>query len=307
MLPHSSRVGRLPGAVPPVPVLPVPGHSPGTPLILHPQPQASPTVPGKAQSPHTVLQKLFLVASLKSPQTRAEESSSSSGIRYQGVKQETGSKSSSSSLSCLLHNWVPPGWSLCLTLSLCHPSPVSLCQVTAGARQGGGSSVGSQSWCYFLGTFGLFCHPGHCREPRLQVQRQEEKMRRRKRTRRRRKVGTGAASPRGILMFDPPILLGSLWNYTRAGGEALPAPPALGPAGAPGASHPKFLQDGAAGPSSRTDFHILLPACAQLLSPQPSSPRSPCPGFSLSFLSTRLAQALLPCAKVNTAMATAPW
>lgn len=121
----------------------------GSPLILHPQP----TVSGRAQSPHMVLQKHFLVALPKSLLMGTEESSlppQGSGIR--GVKQETGSKSSSSSLSCLSHNWVPPGWSLCLTLSLCHPSPVSLSQVTAGEWEGG-SSVGSECFWCFLGKF----------------------------------------------------------------------------------------------------------------------------------------------------------
>lgn len=147
-------------------------------------------------------------------------------------------------------------------------------------------------------------------------------MRRRMRRRRRRKKGEGREGTwalgllypeKSLCLTHPPFWdhCDPFWqqNYTRAGGEALSAPPALGPAAAPGASHTKLLQDGAC----RTNFHNLFPHPARGLCPG-ALPTAQQPQLSLPWILPvlplhtpllSLAQALLPCAKVN--MATAQW
>lgn len=136
---------------------------------------------------------------------------------------------------------------------------------------GGWLLCGIRELVLLWGTFGPFCNPGHCREPGLQIP-----------------GGRGGGRwALGLLYLDKSSCLTHppFWDccgpigYTTAG-KALSVPPALALAGAPGASHPKFLQDQSPGLIST----FCSFARAPVLSPQPSSPSSPCPGFSQLFL-----------------------
>lgn len=148
--------------------------------------------------------------------------------------------------------------------------PLSLCPVAAAAWEGG-SSVGSESWCFFGELWGRFAIQDIAESPDC------------------RSIGRrgGGRWALGLLYLDKSscLTLPPFWDccgpvgYTTAG-KALSVPPALALAGAPGASHPKFLQDQSPG--------LISTSCsfarAQVLSPQPSSPSPPCPGFSQLFL-----------------------
>lgn len=87
------------------------------------------------------------------------------GSDIRGIKQEIGSKSSSSSLSCLLHNKVPPGHSmdaapLCLTWPARshHVSPHPCPHKSVGT--GGWLCSGVSELVMLLGSFVLFCNQG---------------------------------------------------------------------------------------------------------------------------------------------------
>lgn len=181
-----------------------------------PQPQASPQCHGSAEGSELITWVLqpCLVARLNSPLTGTEESSlPPQGSDIRGIKHETGSKSSISSLSPLSHKWVPSGWSHgCSTLSWpvprhgCPPLPVSPCELAAHAKW---LFSGVREPVLLLGSFGLFCNEGVVvsRMPRLQVRRWE---------RRRNRKKVGAALDRESTSFPPvPPIPATLWVSLR--------------------------------------------------------------------------------------------